>query len=842
MQVGFKRYLLVFFIALPVLLILSQLGQGLNVVNNLPLTSQNLSFDIEYRIYEDESGQKSVNEIAANLDAFKELEINKAPTNFGEQAYWYFISIKNVKSTSRNLTLLFDNSMLDKIDVYQNFDLPLDRSKPLTPVKLGDLQATSLEQLALPNVALSFDSGETEKILVRTVTNGAPNLPISFFLNDSFERYKNVIYIIWGAFIGIVILMTIYNLILFWGVKDVLYLLYVGYVLCSLIVMSVTYGFVFYLMPYWLASLVSEYIIFFYYVLAYLLLALSMYFLGFNATPQKLMVKVVKGMFVLLAAMSVTTFFQVEYKSAEIFFALQGITYILCLAMVINALKNRVKWVNFYVISWLPLFAGAAIGPMVLTGNLDYSFWTRHALLFGMMFEMCFISMALAERLRISEKQRLFEASHDPIFGFCNSIVLQQQAKALIQSEKSSNFSIVAVEIRKYEQISPYLSDESQKLFMSMLAEKIESFFSNQLAVVSLDEKVSFAYTAMIREGVFGYLVSSNDRALLNRALSELMSSQPVHCELDNININVNLTVGSASYFEQADEHDILNRALLAIEIAKGKNLGVWLYDDKTRSEEGKKVQIASDLQGAIRDSKLTLYHQPQVDLTTGKVFGSEVLLRWNHPTYGFIPPDTFVAIAENTGLINKLTEWVFEEACKHLLVIQRSHSKDYRLSINLSAYDVMQEQLISFLLKILNKYNLKAVNFTLEVTETVSITNVDVFKSNLLELKELGFHIAMDDFGTGYSSLTYVSQHPFDEIKIDRGFVRDVASSQKDQTIVAATINMSKSLGLKIVAEGIENEDAVNILQQLKCDIGQGYYYSRPLPLDDYLKWFNEQ
>ena len=172
---------------------------------------------------------------------------------------------------------------------------------------------------------------------------------------------------------------------------------------------------------------------------------------------------------------------------------------------------------------------------------------------------------------------------------------------------------------------------------------------------------------------------------------------------------------------------------------------------------------------------------------------------------------------------------------------IKNTGLQQYRISVNFSAYDVMLENFVTSLVEKIDEFNLKADNFILELTETVSVTDTKRFDQNLVELKDLGFHIAIDDFGTGYSSLTYVSRHPFDELKIDRGFVIDLAGSEKHQSIVKATINMANSLGLTVVAEGIENERCLALLKQFGCGLGQGYLYARPMPFDQYLEWLDE-
>jgi EAL domain-containing protein (putative c-di-GMP-specific phosphodiesterase class I) len=225
--------------------------------------------------------------------------------------------------------------------------------------------------------------------------------------------------------------------------------------------------------------------------------------------------------------------------------------------------------------------------------------------------------------------------------------------------------------------------------------------------------------------------------------------------------------------------------------------------------------------------------YQPQMDIATGRITGLEALLRWQHPELGLVPPDRFIRIAENSGLIVPIGEWVLRTACSEARKWQDEGFSPVTVAVNVSAIQFRQESFGEVIRKVLRETGLPPQNLALELTESLLFTNADLMLSVIQELKAIGVTLAIDDFGTGYSSFSYLRQFQISKLKIDRSFIRNVAANPDDAAITAAIISMAKSLHLKVIAEGVEDEAQMAFLRAHQCDEIQGYYFSKPLAVD---------
>jgi EAL domain-containing protein (putative c-di-GMP-specific phosphodiesterase class I)/FixJ family two-component response regulator len=248
-----------------------------------------------------------------------------------------------------------------------------------------------------------------------------------------------------------------------------------------------------------------------------------------------------------------------------------------------------------------------------------------------------------------------------------------------------------------------------------------------------------------------------------------------------------------------------------------------------------KLIILKKSLYTALRREEFQVYYQPQVSLTTGKIVGAEALVRWKHPEKGLIPPTEFIPVAEQTGFIIPLGEWILQTACQHLKSWKNEGFSGLRVAVNLSPRQFHQPELSTRVAEILEKIGLEPNSLELELTESLMVEDTESAIATLTQLKKLGVAISIDDFGTGYSSLSYLTQYPFDTLKIDRSFIRNITDGSRNAAIVKAIIEMAHSLSLEVIAEGVETESEKDLIVRYQCDYMQGYLFSRPLPATDF-------
>lgn len=266
---------------------------------------------------------------------------------------------------------------------------------------------------------------------------------------------------------------------------------------------------------------------------------------------------------------------------------------------------------------------------------------------------------------------------------------------------------------------------------------------------------------------------------------------------------------------------------------SRGRNTVEFFTREMTADAE-ERLALEHELRGAIASKQFQLHYQPQFASATGKLIGYEALVRWKHPVRGLVPPDRFVSIAEECGLINELGSWVLHEACRQLAEWRsRGHALDIRMAVNLSASQLKLPSLVDDVQQALERHGIGGDDLEIEITESVAMQDPQWCIEQLRQLRGLGISLAIDDFGTGYSSLAYLKQLPIHVLKLDRSFVRDIEENQTGAMISAATISLAHNLGLKVVAEGVETEAQQEYLAARQCDYLQGYRFSKPLPPD---------
>lgn len=330
-----------------------------------------------------------------------------------------------------------------------------------------------------------------------------------------------------------------------------------------------------------------------------------------------------------------------------------------------------------------------------------------------------------------------------------------------------------------------------------------------------------------------------NSRKDAEKVADKILHGFSAPISVEGHTLYVTPSIGIALYPDDGEiAETLMKNSDTAMYCTKGEGGNHYhLYQSTMNGEAVQRLAIENDLHGALERHELELYYQPQVDLLSGEIVSMETLVRWHHPELGLISPAHFIPLAEETGLILPIGEWVLASACVQLKAWLDAGLMVKRVAVNLSARQFHRQDLIAMVEKALSDSGLSPEFLELEITEGIVMNDVTANIDTLVRLKAMGVKLAIDDFGTGYSSLSYLKHFPVDTLKIDRAFIRDMSSDSGDEAIVSAIITMAHSLKLRVVAEGVEEKNQLDYLKTQGCDEVQGYYFSRPLPVDEMAK-----
>ncbi|MEJ2690149.1 MAG: bifunctional diguanylate cyclase/phosphodiesterase, partial [Deltaproteobacteria bacterium] len=311
---------------------------------------------------------------------------------------------------------------------------------------------------------------------------------------------------------------------------------------------------------------------------------------------------------------------------------------------------------------------------------------------------------------------------------------------------------------------------------------------------------------------------------------------------LENLSLDVSASIGAVLYPEHGNDVDtLIQRADVAMYVAKEDHAGMVIYSKELDGHSPHRLTLRSELREAINKDQLVLYYQPKLLSKPNELHSVEALVRWQHPTHGFMPPDEFIPLAERTGLISDLTYWVLKQGLRQCAEWHKANIK-IGISVNVSSLCLLDPEFPDVLTGLLATLDFPANFLMIEITETSIMVDPERSFQVLNRVAEMGVGISIDDFGTGYSSMGYLKKLPATELKIDKSFVIDMVENDSDLSIVHATIQLGHNLGLKVVAEGVENLATFNKLKEMGCDYLQGYFISKPAPADDLLAWMEKR
>jgi diguanylate cyclase (GGDEF)-like protein len=428
----------------------------------------------------------------------------------------------------------------------------------------------------------------------------------------------------------------------------------------------------------------------------------------------------------------------------------------------------------------------------------------------------------LVDRLR-------HEALHDNLTDLPNRVLFQQRLADLLARQRPTDphIAVMLIDLDRFKEINDTLGHATGDLLLQEVAGRLRRAVADRVTVARLggDE---FALLDPAQSG-------PEEAVALAKTLREELHRPFAYEDLE---LEVSATIGVAvAPGNGRDASTLLRRADVAMYAAKNTAAGVAAYGENLDEHSPRKLALVGELRTVIDDDGLELHYQPKVEMATGRVIGVEALVRWPHPVEGLVPPDEFVPIAERTGLIGPMTDFVLRTALAQCRRWDEA-GHDLSVAVNLSARSLLDADLVDDIARALSVSGVDASKLVLEITETSVMSDAEYAMHVLNRLSAMGLTLAIDDFGTGYSSLSYLKRLPVDEVKIDKSFVLNMQQDDNDAVIVRSIIDLARNLGLRVVAEGVETESTWDALHDMGCDIAQGYVISRPLPADQLSAW----
>jgi diguanylate cyclase len=476
---------------------------------------------------------------------------------------------------------------------------------------------------------------------------------------------------------------------------------------------------------------------------------------------------------------------------------------------------HRVGVLEVYL-PYAPIRSDVDAGIDSLYRNLAIGLAVLYALLFG-------ISFAIGRKLRRQVKVNAYMAEHDALTNLPNRLLFHRRVQEALRrgSETGQTTTIAIIDLDRFKEVNDTLGHYNGDRLLEALSERMAAHLRGLDALARLggDE--------------FGIVLAGVSEP--EEILIRLRQVIEYEVEISGLPLIVEASIGYVVAPEHGEDVDeLLQLADVAMYVAKAQHAGVIRYDPSQNHYDAANLALVSELRVALDADQLVLFYQPKISLQDGRVDAVEALIRWRHPDLGLLPPDRFIPLAEQTGLIDRVTEWVATRAIADL----SGWRDDLSVAINVSARNLGHPSLVPLLINSLAAARIEPARFYVEITETALMTDPERAAVVLQDLRRAGIGISIDDFGTGQTSLGYLVALPIDEIKIDRTFISDMTVSVGHHSIVQSIIDLGHNLGLHVVGEGVETDEIASALIAAGCEVAQGYLYARPMPAEELSDW----
>ncbi len=505
-----------------------------------------------------------------------------------------------------------------------------------------------------------------------------------------------------------------------------------------------------------------------------------------------------------------------------------------------SVLQSGLHEVSFYINMWKTIYEKGIwqgeIWNRRKTGDIYPEWLTIMAIRDdeGNITNFCGIFTDLSEQ-KVVESELEKRTMMDSLTDVNNRFTYLDRMNALLEASASMttevSHAVFFLDLDRFKQVNDTLGHATGDLLLVEVARRIKKLLRNK--------------DILARYGGDEFIITLTNINHPREAAA--FAEQLIRCIEQPMSVNehevfVSTSVGVSIFPEDgAQTDDLIIKADKAMNYAKANGRNSYaFYFDELNIDSKRMLVLDAELRKAIENKDFTLHYQPKIDIKTSKVIGVEALVRWHSDKLGHVSPGEFIPYAEETGLIIPMSELIFEMACLGYRELAVQGFPDVPVAVNISSIHFQQNTFIDKIQEILQHTNTSAQNFEIEMTERTVMNSARETTSKLVRLKQLGFKLSIDDFGTGYSSLSYLVRFPLDILKIDRSFIQQIVSLDDKQAVVDAIIQMSHRLKMKVVAEGVETEQQVKVLKNMGCDIVQGYYYSKPLPMDELIDFLH--
>ncbi len=852
------------FIALLVSLVLSQPAIA-NVVVDTKHPFIDLRGAVEYLVETD--GPLTIDEIKHPSSGERFQLLPQPDTNFGvvDQVYWFKVVLDYQGEESSKWLLEFKHYYLDHIEFYAS-----DHDQPIIT---GDHYPFSQRPLLHPAYVfpVTLSPKQENTFYFRVDTSTSLHMPLTLWQPEPFSLAIGDERILQGIFYGTLLVMLFYNLLIFVWVKDTSYLYYVGYVLFLLLAWMSIDGLGFKLLwpEYPFFSNIS--VLLFLNITALFAIMFAREFLNlkeFSPRWNKTLM-----MLVSVCVLGTLPMFSGDFGlGLKLTMSIMIGMCVLFVSLGFYGCYHRQRRAYFFLSAWLLLCIGGVLKSLMTIGVLPVNWTTIYAAQLGIVMEAILLSVALADRMnqdrqakleavedslnasqttlgaleeaRATQEKLVYQGLHDPLTGRPNRFLLSTHLHAMIieAQDNQSSLALVCIQLNNVNEINHTLGHDTGNELLSHFINELEQFVSDWTNLTCIEETEDQRFSVALIEGVsLGLVFQLTPDETIEPRLQQLQDFLNRPVEFNNMAVVLGGQLGVVNSPEHGDVPEtLLRKAMIAMRTAQSAGRAYQVYEDSIDKYSPQRLSLMAELGTAIKENQLVLFYQPKVSFKDKTVISMEALIRWNHPEHGLLGPDKFINFAERTVVIHALTQWVLEHSIKFTKRLE-GMGIDLSVAVNVSVRNLLEEDFVDNVKALLKRYQLAPNKLVLEMVESAMVEDIDLTLSTLNRLKDIGVQLAIDDFGTGYSSLEYLKKLPVHELKIDRSFVRDMVNNQDDQFIVSTTLAIAHKLGMRVVAEGIEDEDTINLLDEMKCDIGQGYFISRPVQEDQFIAFLKD-